>query len=113
MVQHEGSYYLFYSGNWWESHTYAVGIATCETAMGPCEKPLDEPIFQFSSEVFGPGGQSFFTDADGDLVMAYHGWTAPTVGYPQGQRSLRIDPVTFEGELPDIIGPTSDLQPLL
>jgi beta-xylosidase len=45
MVKHNDQYYLFYSGNWWESHTYAVGYAACETVTGPCEKPLDEPWF--------------------------------------------------------------------
>jgi beta-xylosidase len=113
MVENEGDYYLFYSGNWWESHQYAVGYAVCETPMGPCEKPLDEPIFEFTQEVFGPGGQSFFEDEDGDLMMAYHAWTAPVVGYPEGQRSLRIDPVQFEDGVPVITGPTSDPQPLL
>jgi beta-xylosidase len=113
MVENDGNYYLFYSGNWWESHEYAVGYALCDSPMGPCEKPLDEPIFKFTQEVFGPGGESFFTDEDGELVMAYHAWTAPTVGYPAGQRSFRIDPVTFENGVPVITGPTSDPQPLL
>jgi beta-xylosidase len=112
MVEHEGTYYLFYSGNWWESHQYAVGYAVCESAVGPCEKPLDEPLFEYSQEVFGPGGQAMFEDEDGDVVMAYHAWTAPVVGYPQGQRSLHIDPVEFENGVPVITGPTSDVQPL-
>ena len=112
MVENDGSYYLFYSGNWWESHLYAVGYALCESPVGPCEKPRDEPIFQFNQGVFGPGGQAFFEDDEGDLVMAYHGWTPPKVGYPEGQRSLHIDPVTFEDGVPVITGPTSDPQPL-
>ncbi len=112
MVEHEGTYYLFYSGNWWESHEYAVGYAVCESPTGPCEKPLDEPIFEYTQEVFGPGGQAFFEDEDGDLVMAYHAWTAPIASYPAGLRSLRIDPVQFENGVPVITGPTSDAQPL-
>jgi len=112
MVEHDGSYYLFYSGNWWESHLYAVGYAVCETPLGPCQKPLDEPIFEFTQEVFGPGGQSFFEDQGGNLLMAYHAWTAPTVGYPQGQRSLRIDPASFVDGMPTITGPTVGPQPL-
>jgi beta-xylosidase len=112
MVEHEGSYYLFYSGNWWASHQYAVGYAVCESATGPCEKPLDGPIFEFNQGVFGPGGQALFEDEDGDLVMAYHGWTPPNVGYPAGQRSLFIDPVRFENGAPVMTGPTTDPQPL-
>jgi beta-xylosidase len=112
MVEVDETYYLFYSGNWWESHEYAVGYAVCETITGPCEKPLTEPLFIFGNGAMGPGGQSFFTDTDGDLLMAYHAWTGIDVGYPAGERSLRIEPVTFEGGRPIIPGPTTDPQPL-
>jgi beta-xylosidase len=113
MVEHEESYYLFYSANRWDTHEYAVGYALCEAATGPCEKPLAGPIFKFTLEVFGPGGEAFFTDTDGNLIMVYHAWPAPNVGYPQGQRMMFIDPVTFDDSgMPMIIGPTSDPQPL-
>jgi beta-xylosidase len=106
MVKHDGKYYLFYSGNWWESHEYAVGYAVCETVMGPCEKPLNEPWFEYKAPVMGPGGESFFTDVKGNLWMAYHAWTGANVGYPSGQRSLHLDLVTFEGDKPVTNGPT-------
>ena len=110
MVKNNDTYYLFYSGNWWESHEYAVGYAVCETVTGPCEKPLDEPWFSFKAPVMGPGGESFFTDKEGNLWMAYHAWTGANVGYPSGQRSLHIDPVTFEGDKPVTNGPSSTPQ---
>jgi beta-xylosidase len=112
MVKNGEGYYLFYSGNWWESLDYAVGYAVCETVTGPCEKPLDEPIFTYTPETMGPGGQSFFTDEAGNLWMAYHAWTGADVGYPAGERSLRIDPVEFVAGEPVIEGPTDDPQPL-
>lgn len=112
MWHQDGNYYLFYSGNWWESHEYAVGYAVCETVTGPCVKPKQEPIFTFTPEVMGPGGQVLFTDTEGNLWMGYHAWTGPDVGYPAGLRSLRIDPVTFENGEPVIHGPTDDPQPL-
>jgi beta-xylosidase len=111
MVKHNDKYFLFYSGNWWESHEYAVGYAVCETVMGPCEKPLNEPWFKFKPPVMGPGGESFFTDAKGNLWMAYHAWTGANVGYSGGgKRSLHIDLVTFEGDKPVTNGPTSTPQ---
>jgi beta-xylosidase len=110
MVRHDDRHYLFYSGNWWASHMYAVGYATCEGPLGPCAKPEDEPIFTFTPEATGPGGQSFFTDTDGDLWMAYHAWTGADVGYPAGMRSLRIEPAAFEGGRPAIPGPTVEPQ---
>ncbi len=110
MVKHDDKYYLFYSGNWWESLEYAVGYAVCETVLGPCEKPLSEPWFQYEAPVMGPGGESFFTDTKGNLWMAYHAWTGANVGYPNGKRSLHIDLVTFEGDKPVTNGPSSTPQ---
>jgi len=112
MVEQAGEYYLFYSGNWWEGIDYAVGYAVCESALGPCEKPLDEPIFHASADATGPGGQSLFQDTEGNLWMAYHAWTGIRVGYPRGERSLRLEPVTFEDGAPVMDGPTVDPQPL-
>jgi beta-xylosidase len=110
MVKHNDKYYLFYSGNWWESHEYAISYAVCETVMGSCEKPLSEPWFQFKPPVMGPGGEAFFTDKKGNLWMAYHAWTGANVGNDIGDRSLHIDLVTFEGDQPTTNGPTSTPQ---
>ena len=89
----------------------AVGYAICETVTGPCVKPQRAPIFKFTKQAMGPGGEEFFHDAEGNLWMAYHAWTAPLVGYPEGERSLRIEPVTFVDGVPTIAGPTVDPQP--
>jgi beta-xylosidase len=107
MVKHNGKYYLFYSGNWWESYEYAIGYAVCETVKGPCEKPLKEPWFKYKNPVMGPGGEAFFTDREGNLWMVYHAWTGAKVGYSGGgERSLHIDLVTFDGDTPVSNGPT-------
>ncbi len=107
MVKHNDRYYLFYSGNWWESHEYAIGYAVCETVTGPCEKPLNGPWFKYKNPVMGPGGEAFFTDKEGNLWMVYHAWTGAEVGYSGGgERSLHIDLVTFEGDTPVTNGPT-------
>ena len=110
MIKNGDRYYLFYSGNWWESHEYAVGYAVCETVTGPCEKPLTEPWFKFKPPVMGPGGEAFFTDTKGNLWMAYHAWTGANVGNSIGDRSLHIDLVTFEDDKPVTNGPSSTPQ---
>jgi beta-xylosidase len=112
MLKHNGKYYLFYSANWWESYEYAVGYAVCDAVTGPCVKPLKKPLFAYKGKVAGPGGQDFFTDTKGNLWMAYHAWTFPKLGNPEGSRSLRIDRVTFVDGKPVINGPTEDPQPL-
>lgn len=105
--QHEGQTYTFYSANWWEGPDYAVGYAVCETPMGPCTKPADAPILQSGWEgtLRGPGGETIFTDAGGNLWLAYHAWTAPNVGYPSGNRSLHIDLLHFVNGVPVVGNP--------
>jgi beta-xylosidase len=110
MLKYDGRYYLFYSANWWESADYAVGYAISDTIMGNYTKPLEKPLFVKRGKVMGPGGQEFFTDPNGTLWMAYHGWTSPYVGYPHGARSLRIEPVHFVNGIPLIDGPTDGAQ---
>lgn len=113
LVKDGATYYLFYSANWWESKTYAVGYAICDSVLGPCRKPLNAPIFVSTKQVLGPGGQEFFTDTGGNLWMSYHAWTAPDVGYRVGgERSMRIDRIGFADGKPVIVGPTNDAQPL-
>ena len=43
MLARDGTYHLFYSANWYESPSYAVGHATCMTPLGPCTKPTATP----------------------------------------------------------------------
>lgn len=105
MVHHDGKYYLIYSANWWESEHYAVGYAVCDTPLGPCRKPLDQPILQANTREAGPGGAAFFQDHAGALWLAYHAWTAPDVGYARGQRSLHLARVNFENGRPVIYRP--------
>lgn len=114
MLAHDGRYYLFYSAGWWESSNYAIGYAICTTPLGPCEKRTEEgPLVKSGGDALGPGGQEFFTDTSGRTWMAYHGWSSPIVGYQNGGgRSLRIDPIAFDGEAPTVAGPTTSPRPL-
>ena len=114
MVEVGSTYYLFYSANWWESPDYGVGYATCTTPRGPCtKKTLDGPLVKSGVGALGPGGQEFFGDASGRLWMAYHAWSAPMVGYANGgARSLRIDPISFVGGVPSVVGPTTSASTL-
>jgi beta-xylosidase len=113
IIVNAGKYYLFYSANRWDSRDYAIGYAVCDSIAGPCRKPLNGPVFQSTDQARGPGGQSFVTAADGTLWMVYHAWEGRFIGYPQGKRSMRIDPLTFDAAgKPLITGPTTDPQPM-
>ena len=102
MVRADDSYVLFYSGNWWESHGYAIGYAMADAPLSPCHKTTRRRAWVATREgAAGPGGQEFFTDADGGLWMAYHAWTDDKVGYAVGgARALWLNRVEFVGGRP-------------
>ena len=104
MMKYQASYYLFYSANWWESSSYGIGYAVCTSPAGPCtKKTIDGPLTGSTGDVLGPGGQEMFTDHAGKRWVAYHAWSAPIVGYANGgARSLRVDPLVFDGVVPRI-----------
>jgi beta-xylosidase len=103
LVLANGTYHLFYSANWWNTERYAVGFATASEVLGPYTKVTTTgPWFASDANVAGPGGQEWFTDASGQLHMAYHGWQPGRVGYPGGTRSLRLASVSFTGGIPTL-----------
>ncbi len=99
-----GTYYLFYSGNNWDSGNYAEGVATCSGPLGPCGKPLGGPILGSQSNLSGPGGASVFVDAHGNPWIAFHAWLPAAVGYPNA-RLLFLRPLGFSGGIPVVEPP--------
>lgn len=111
MTLHNGTYYLLYSANWWESADYAVGYAVCESPLGPCQKPQESPILASAGRHVGTGGAAFFTDLDDTLWVAYHAWIVPNVGYPVGMRQLHLGRVHFQNGQPIITRPETETTP--
>lgn len=100
MVGVDGVYWLAYSGNWWNQAAYGVGLARCESVVGPCTKPYDGPLLTSAPGRYGPGGAEFFADGSGRTLLAYHAWIDEP-GYP-GHRALHITTVDFHTEPPTI-----------
>lgn len=91
-----GFYYLLYSGASYNDDTYAVGYAVSKALFGPYRKAGD-PFAYTEGQVVGPGHQSVVKDGAGKTWLVYHAWTQGAVGDQNGgQRSLRIDPVSFK-----------------
>jgi beta-xylosidase len=117
LLVHEGRYYMFFSGNDFASVRYAVGYATAEALTGPYTDAEENPIlfteFDTAAELglAGPGHQSIFTDADGDLWMAYHAWPNTAIGDDSVGRHLWLDELRFEDGRPVVDGPDPDPQP--
>jgi beta-xylosidase len=94
----DGAYLLLYSGGWWESGGYATGYAVCATPLGPCvKKTTEQPILASAGDQAGTGGASVVIGPAGDHWLAYHAWTAGTIGYESGgARSLRFASLTWD-----------------
>jgi hypothetical protein len=104
MVDAGGHYYLFYSGNNWNSGLYAVGVATCGGPVGPCMDASPGPILASGSGVAGPGGESVFADSSGQYWIAFHAWVPGAVGFPNS-RCLYLRHLSLSGPLPAVGGP--------
>ncbi len=101
MIQVDGQYLLFYSGSDWKTATYAIGDATCAGPLGPCSDQSAQPLLGSQADFGGPGGPSLFTDAKGNLWIAFHAWLPGRAGFPFS-RPLFIRPVTMHAGVPQV-----------
>lgn len=115
MVLHDSRYYLFFSANNYASHEYAVGYATCDTAVGPCEDAPENPILASRLKpppmIIGPGHQTVL-DLDGQTWILYHAWEVIGGSRRGDRRLLYIDRLDWEEGRPVVRGPTTDPQPM-
>ena len=95
MLEHEGRYYLFYSGNAWSSEQYAMGYAVCDSPLGPCVRAPNGPWLASTERAKGPGGGEVFLDRDAQPWMVLHAWIEGRVGYPDGARNLFVIPLAI------------------
>lgn len=101
LVTTGGHYYLFYSGNDWNSAKYAVGVATCTGPLGPCSDATPGPILSSGPGVVGPGGEWVFADANANFWIAFHAWVPGAVGFPNS-RDLYLRRLTFTSFGPSV-----------
>ena len=110
MRRHGSAYYLFYSGNRFNTSDYATGYAVCKGPMGPCEDNSDNPILKTRCQAAGPGHQAIITDAKGQDWIVYHAWKPSAIGDDAVGRVLWIDKLNWENNKPVVEGPTCDAQ---
>ena len=99
MITSGGHYFLFFSGNEWNTANYAVGVAICTGPLGPCSDASPNPILSSGTDVAGPGGASVFTDTAGTFWIAFHAWVPGAVGFPNS-RGLYLRRLTVSGTVP-------------
>lgn len=115
VIKHNGTYYMTYSGNHFQSPDYGVGYATAPTPLGPWTKYDYNPIMKSNALVPGAGHHSLIWSPDGkELFIVYH--THNRVGQVE-PRKLAIDRVQFVPQASgtdamEVWGPTMMPQPL-
>lgn len=115
MWKHDDRYYLFFSANDYAGIEYAIGYATCESPLGPCEDAPENPIVESllkKPPVIGPGHQTIVMDDDGETWIVYHAWEVSSGGTKTSRRFMWIDPLVWEDGKPVVKGPTIAAQPL-
>lgn len=117
MLYRGGTYYLFYSGGWFQSYKrdacYAVAYATSRSLKGPYVKA--ERILQTApGKVYSPGHQCIVSLPSGEMWMLYHAWDAqnePLYGSNPLGRTLRLDRMRWKGGKPTVDGPSTEPMP--
>jgi beta-xylosidase len=112
MVQHGGSYYLFYSANSYASTAYAIGVASAPSPLGPFTK-AGGPILVTGGAWAGPGHCSVVDTPASDTYIVYHAWEAGSVGKAPG-RLVLTDAVHWDASgWPSVpLAPSSTSRPL-
>lgn len=110
MILHDGMYYLFYSGNFYASTAYALGVARAGSPLGPFTKQSG-PIVTSGGAWAGPGHCSV-VDGHADDYVVYHAWQAGNVGAAPG-REVLVDQIVWRNGWPSVPGaPSSATRPL-
>jgi Glycosyl hydrolases family 43 len=105
LVEANGHFFLFFSGNDWNSASYAIGVAVCTSPVGPCLDDSSQPLLASGPGEQGPGGPSVFADTSGTWWMAFHAWTPGAVGFPHS-RDLYLRKLDMTGQSP-VVEPVS------
>ena len=115
MLNHNGVYYLTYSGDGFTSVNYGVGYLTSRSPLGCFVKNPANPILKHTSNILGPGHHCFTVSPDlSELIIVYHCHYSADSADP---RRLCIDRAKFVPtesgmDALTVYGPTSTPQPM-
>ncbi|HEU5484943.1 MAG TPA: glycoside hydrolase family 43 protein [Microlunatus sp.] len=108
VVEADGTFWLFYSANAFDSDAYAVGVARGTSPTGPFTKQ-PEPILISDDVAAGPGHCAIFA-VDGRRWMVYHAWPTDAVGSSIPGRTMWLSEVTVDATTVSVVPPTTDYQ---
>ena len=106
MIEAWGIYWLFFSGNWYYSASYGIGVAACQSPFGPCSDPDPASLHRNQSPGAGPGEQSLFRDGN-NVYLLYNPFRAndpgPVISRPVAMARLGFTPQgPVPGRSPDL-----------
>ena len=106
VVEIDGLFHMFYSGNGFWTDKYAVGHATASSPTGPFTKSGD-PVLVTNDVAAGPG-HNHMIELDGRWWMVYHAWEPGFVGMDAIGRQMWLSTVDFDGATVTVQPPTVD-----
>jgi beta-xylosidase len=105
VIKQNGTYYMTYSANSYESQYYGIGCATATYIMGEWTKYSHNPLLQIPGNLYGVGHSSMFKDNDGNWRIVFHAHQSENEIHPRnmfiskvyfkkigGENILQIDP---------------------
>jgi beta-xylosidase len=95
MVYADHAYWLFYSGSWFNTPGYSIGVAKCSGPLGACRPISAQPWLTSNSQGAGPGEESLFHNEQG-WWMVYNPWSL----YAHKYRSVEVAKVYFASSGP-------------
>ena len=95
MIEAWGIYWLFFSGNWYYSTSYGIGVAACQSPFGPCSDSDPAPFIGTNQQGQGPGEESLFRDGS-NVYLLYNPFRAndpgPVISRPVAMTRLGFTP---------------------
>lgn len=73
MIYAHHTYWLFFSGSWFNGPDYSIGVAVCRGPTGPCTPKTNKPWLTSNAQGRSPGEESLFEDSSGWWIV-YSPW---------------------------------------
>jgi beta-xylosidase len=105
VVEADGTFWLFYSANAYDSDAYAVGVAKATSPTGPFTKQAD-PVLVSNEVAAGPGHCAVFAVGD-QRWMVYHAWPPDAVGSTITGRTMWLSTLQVSGDAVSVTAPTT------
>ena len=109
LVLVRGTYWLFYSGGWFNQPGYAIGAARCAGPLGPCADTSGSPLLGSNAQGVGPGEESVFANAAG-LWLVYTPFRS-TLPLPGPARPVALAHLGFGPNGPYLAAPLAGAAP--